>query len=204
MAVAPRTSIVALAVVFEAGIGVLALILGWALAIPLVDQLLITPKTVAWGMAATVPMVVVLAILASMQWSPCRKLLARVRDVAAPLFRDCSVWQLGIVALAAGMAEELLFRGVLQMEGTRIAGAATAIVLTSLVFGAMHALTPLYAIFAGFVSAYLGWLMVATDSLVPPIVAHAMYDWIALMYLVRYDRQTVEMAPTSTSGQGDT
>ncbi len=92
-----------------------------------------------------------------------------------------------------------MFRGVMQTATTRVTGAAAAIVVTSVVFGVAHALTPLYAILAGFVSAYLGWMMVATDSLVPPIVAHAAYDWIALIYIVRYDRSTGETAPASTS-----
>jgi CAAX protease family protein len=184
----PAPNIVARVIAFEAGLGVLAVALAWALGISFVDQLLVTPKTATLGIAGAVPMVVAMAILAVIPWSPSREIIVRVRDLVMPLFRESTVLQLGVIALAAGVGEELLFRGVMQTAATRVTGAAAAIVLTSVVFGVAHALTPLYAILAAFISAYLGWMMVATDSLVPPIVAHALYDWIALIYIVRYDR----------------
>jgi len=196
--------IVARVVAFEAGLGVLAVVLAWALGISFVDQLVVTPKTATLGIAGAVPMAVVMAILAAIPWSPTREILVRVRDLVTPLFRESTVLQLGVIALAAGVGEELLFRGVMQTAATRVTGAAAAVVLTSVVFGVAHALTPLYAILAAFISAYLGWMMVATDSLVPPIVAHAMYDWIALIYIIRYDRRTVEATGVSTPEQGDT
>lgn len=195
---------VARAVAFEAALSVLAVVLAWVLGISLVDQLLVTPKIATLGIVGAVPMVVAMAILAAIPWSPSREILARVRDLVTSLFRESTVLQLGIVALAAGVGEELLFRGVMQTAATRVTGAATAIVLTSLVFGLAHALTPLYAIVAAFISAYLGWMMVATDSLVPPIVAHAMYDWIALIYITQSVRQTTEATRVSTPEQGDT
>ncbi len=191
-------------VAFEASLGVLAALLGWAFGISLVDPLLVTPKKAALGIAAVVPMAVAMVILAAIPWSPSRALLVRMRDLVTPLFRDCTVLHLGVIALAAGVGEELLFRGVMQTAATRVTGVAAAIVLTSVIFGVAHALSPLYAILAGFVSAYLGGLMVATDSLVPPIVAHAVYDWFALIYIVRHDRRTFEADPVSTSEPGET
>jgi membrane protease YdiL (CAAX protease family) len=32
---------------------------------------------------------------------------------------------------------------------------------------------------------YFGWLLIASGSLWPPIVAHALYDFVALCYLLR-------------------
>jgi len=197
-------NIVARVVAFEAGLGVLAVGLAGAFGISLVDQLIVTPRTTTWGIAGAVPMLVVMAILAAIPWPPSQEILVRVRDVVTPLFRESTVLQLGVVALAAGVGEELLFRGVMQTATTRVTGAAAAIVLTSLVFGLAHAITPLYAMLAAFISAYLGWMMVATGSLVPPIVAHAIYDWIALVYIVRNDRRTVDAVQRSTPDPGKT
>lgn len=197
-------NIVARVVAFEAGLGVLAVGLAGAFGISLVDQLIVTPRTTTWGIAGAVPMLVVMAILAAIPWPPSQEILVRVRDLVTPLFRESTVLQLGVVALAAGVGEELLFRGVMQTATTRVTGAAAAIVLTSLVFGLAHAITPLYAMLAAFISAYLGWMMVATGSLVPPIVAHAIYDWIALVYIVRSDRRTVDAAQRSTPDPGKT
>ncbi len=197
-------NIVARVVAFEAGLGVLAVGLAGAFGISLVDQLIVTPRTTTWGIAGAVPMLVVMAILAAIPWPPSQAILVRVRDLVTPLFRESTVLQLGVVALAAGVGEELLFRGVMQTATTRVTGAAAAIVLTSLVFGLAHAITPLYAMLAAFISAYLGWMMVATGSLVPPIVAHAIYDWIALVYIVRNDRRTVDAVQRSTPDPGKT
>eukprot|EP00531_Pseudo-nitzschia_arenysensis_P019372 CAMPEP_0116124852 /NCGR_PEP_ID=MMETSP0329-20121206/5503_1 /TAXON_ID=697910 /ORGANISM="Pseudo-nitzschia arenysensis, Strain B593" /LENGTH=314 /DNA_ID=CAMNT_0003618863 /DNA_START=123 /DNA_END=1067 /DNA_ORIENTATION=+ len=84
---------------------------------------------------------------------------------------------------AAGIGEEMLFRGVMQFElGARFGSDVVAVALTSIVFGALHAVTPLYAGLAALASVYFGWLYLATGNLVIPIVTHAFYDWAALLY----------------------
>lgn len=84
---------------------------------------------------------------------------------------------------AAGIGEEMLFRGVMQFElGARLGSEVVAVGLTSIVFGALHAVTPLYAGLAGMASVYFGWLYLVTGNLVVPIVTHAFYDWAALLY----------------------
>jgi membrane protease YdiL (CAAX protease family) len=40
-------------------------------------------------------------------------------------------------------------------------------------------------VLAFLVSVYFGWLAVATNDLLPPILAHAIYDFFALVYLTR-------------------
>jgi uncharacterized protein len=92
--------------------------------------------------------------------------------------------QLAIVAstalgLAAGVGEEWLFRGVMQYS---LGNNVFAVGVTSIVFGALHAVTPLYALLAGSVSVYFGWLYLATGNLVVPMACHAFYDLIAIMY----------------------
>jgi len=84
---------------------------------------------------------------------------------------------------AAGIGEEMLFRGVMQFElGSRLGSEILAVGITSVVFGALHAVTPLYAILAAIASVYFGWLYLVTGNLVVPIVTHAFYDWAALLY----------------------
>jgi membrane protease YdiL (CAAX protease family) len=105
-----------------------------------------------------------------------------------------SVAALG-VGLAAGFGEELLFRGVVQtklvealqdmfIRTPSIADASTilAVLLSSLAFGALHAVTFMYFILATLGSIYFGYLMVAFDgNLAVPIVCHAFYDVAALV-----------------------
>ena len=38
---------------------------------------------------------------------------------------------------------------------------------------------------AGLIGLYLGWLWLAVGNLLVPIVVHALYDFVALMYLVK-------------------
>lgn len=82
----------------------------------------------------------------------------------------------------AGVGEEMLFRGVLQYELTSRLGQGIAIVLSSIIFGALHAVTPLYAILAGLASVYFGAIYIWSSNLAVPITAHAVYDLLALLF----------------------
>jgi uncharacterized protein len=42
-----------------------------------------------------------------------------------------------------------------------------------------------YAMLAGVIGLYLGWLWMATGELLLPIAVHALYDFLALVYLVK-------------------
>jgi membrane protease YdiL (CAAX protease family) len=102
------------------------------------------------------------------------------RVIVRPLFEHVTAAQIVVVSLLAGAAEELLFRGVLQT----LAGMPAA----SAIFGAVHIGGRGfigYGVWAACIGALFGWLMVTTGGLLAPIVAHAVYDALALAY-VRY------------------
>jgi membrane protease YdiL (CAAX protease family) len=63
-----------------------------------------------------------------------------------------------------------------------------ALVLTSVAFGLAHFLTLSYALLAALAGLYLGALYWAGGNLVIPIVAHALYDLVALLQLARMYR----------------
>jgi membrane protease YdiL (CAAX protease family) len=102
------------------------------------------------------------------------------RVIVRPLFEHVRVWHIVVISALAGAAEELLFRGVLQP----LAGLPAA----SVMFGAVHvggrSLLG-YGLWAACIGAVFGVLMVMTGGLLAPIVAHAVYDALALAY-VRY------------------
>ncbi|WP_375206014.1 CPBP family intramembrane glutamic endopeptidase [Hyphococcus sp.] len=102
--------------------------------------------------------------------------------------------RIAAMAVAAGVSEELLFRGVLQTWGAQHGPEILAIIITNIVFGMMHMRTALYAVIAGLVGFYLGVLYMLTDNLLAPIAAHTLYDAIALEYTRRavshYDLET--------------
>lgn len=93
--------------------------------------------------------------------------------------------RIAVMAIGAGIAEELLFRGVLQTWIAGFAPVAIAILASNILFGMMHMRTFLYALIAGLVGAYLGILYALTDNLLAPMVTHALYDAVALEYTRR-------------------
>jgi hypothetical protein len=48
-----------------------------------------------------------------------------------------------------------------------------------------HSVSAAYALVAGAVGLYLGSLYLITQNLLAPVVAHALYDFVALLVLVR-------------------
>ena len=106
-------------------------------------------------------------------------------EVIRPLFASCTVLDLAVISLLAGVGEEMLFRGVLQADFSQRWGLWTGIVAASLLFGALHPITPAYVVLAAGLGVYLGYLWVATGNLLVVIVAHALYDFLALVFLMR-------------------
>ena len=63
-----------------------------------------------------------------------------------------------------------------------------ALVMASLLFGAFHLITWTYAIIGAFIGVYLGLLWIWTGNLLTPMITHAVYDFMALVYFLRIRR----------------
>lgn len=140
-----------------------------------------------WGVVATVPCLV---LLFAMQYgsSPRMKQLADlVKFRVVPLFDAMPIWKLLIIAVMAGLGEELLFRWALQGGIEYLMGESygrwLALLVASLAFGICHYLSATYAVLAAGIGCYLGLLMILTGSWLTPTVTHALYDFVALLYL---------------------
>jgi len=79
----------------------------------------------------------------------------------------------------------LMFRGVLQTGIAQWTTPIAGLVAASLIFGALHAVTRLYFALTTLVGLFLGWLLMEFHDLTIPIVAHGLYDFVALLYLTR-------------------
>jgi membrane protease YdiL (CAAX protease family) len=185
MAIKQTANVVLLAVVFEGALG----LLGWTLAtwqnVPLITRL--TPTSGAWlrAAAASLPMFATLVYVTRSHWRPIVDLRTRVEWLVGELFRDVSWPGLAIISMAAGLGEELLFRGAIQPIAERWWGPSAGLIAASLLFGVVHAVTATYFLFATLVGFYLGWLAQHFDDLLTPVIVHALYDFAALLVLQR-------------------
>ncbi len=98
-----------------------------------------------------------------------------------------------VLCLAAGIGEEVAYRGMLfailaYLTGSQIA----AVLIASVAFGLAHAIQGRRGVFAIFVIALAAHgLVIYAGSLLPAIVAHAVYDAIAGWLIPRlYERDT--------------
>ena len=128
--------------------------------------------------AAAVLMALNLALLCRAPDVPGVRSVRRLyRDTLRPLFATVGLRDVVVIGIAAGVGEELAFRGALQAE----AGLATA----SVVFGILHVGgrdTVVFGAWVMVIGAGLGWLAEATGGLLAPIVAHGVYDAAAIAY----------------------
>ena len=172
----------AFAMLLETGLG----FLGWIVAawaeIPLRASLEVSWPAVARGLAACVPMLVCLFAIAYSRWPPLVQLRKQVETLVRELFADSTWLELALVCFAAGLGEELLFRGALQPWVARWTNPTFAIVAVGLLFGLAHSLSLTYFVAATLIGCYFGWLTAAYDDLVAPIVAHAVYDFVCAAF----------------------
>lgn len=183
--VAPsRRRILGLALAFELGLGVLALPLGWLFHVDPFAGLRVGWGTTAWGVVACLPLVALLPWLVRSRWKPVADIRELLERDFLPLFARSRSVDLALVAAAAGLGEELLFRAVLQTAAAVAVGPVPALVGASVLFGLAHAVTRAYAVLATLVGAYLGGLYLWTGELWLPVLAHALYDLVALRVLL--------------------
>jgi uncharacterized protein len=174
----------------EAGLLLLAWGLGRWLEVSPAAYFRLTPGTVLWGLLATAPLLLGLVWLLRSTAAPVRGLVDFVTEQIGPLVSRCTPLQLACLAAVAGISEEVLFRGVLQVGLDGWLPETGALVVASVAFGLVHAATRVYALFAGLVGFYLGSLFLWQSSLVPPILAHGLYDLVALNAVATRYRDT--------------
>jgi len=84
------------------------------------------------------------------------------------------------ICILTPISEELLFRGYILDSINRIHGKWPAILLSSLLFGLVH-FDPYIIGMATIGGVIYGWIRIRTGSLIPGIVAHAMWNTMALV-----------------------
>jgi membrane protease YdiL (CAAX protease family) len=112
------------------------------------------------------------------------------RTIVTPLCRALSPTQALIVALAAGIGEELFFRAALIPELSAIGGPVSAAIISGVLFGWLHFIgvsrrfAPVVGLYV-LLGIFLGALYVAVANIALLIAVHAMYDWCIILLVKR-------------------
>ena len=99
-----------------------------------------------------------------------------------PLARELDDTGAIVIAVMAGVGEELFFRGVLQHEvGIALSSAIFSVIHFGLLVREYWFVVAIYFL----VSIYFAFLYAASGMLIVPILAHVVYDWLVLRRIRR-------------------
>ncbi len=172
-----RYEFLTLAVLFEGGLIGIASALGWWFGVDPLAHFAWSASGLYWGLVATVPMFGLFLVTNRFPIGPLRGIKQFLHDALGPSLVACRWYDLLLLAAVAGMGEELLFRGVLQpLLGN---------FWSNVIFGLAHLITLPYAILAGLIGGYLGWLLDQSDNILAPIITHGLYDFLAFLVVAR-------------------
>jgi membrane protease YdiL (CAAX protease family) len=194
---AQPTMITAIALATEGGLIALALLIAswwghnpWGTLTWSFEAIEVNMRAAGQGALAALPLFVGLIFFDRFPLGFFRSLKNSVEREVVPLFANATIGEFALISIAAGFGEELFFRGLLQSGlAEELSGPyrlTLAVGIASVVFGVCHWLNSAYALMATVIGVYLGVLLLYTDNLLAPIVAHALYDFLALCYLVAW------------------
>lgn len=185
----PAPNFAVMAATFEGSLVFVALSLGWAFDIFPLETLHWSWMHLGLGVLATIPPLVLLGACIYLPWQPFRQIILLSEQTILPLFRTCRPMEIAVIALLAGLGEEMLFRPIVQEGMAREIGLpfgpVVGLVVAAIIFGLLHKLTITYAILAGLIGLYLGIIWMLSGNLLVPITAHALYDFLAIVILLK-------------------
>lgn len=180
--------------VFEAGIGLMALWLGWWFDVNPLRSLVFGPVAVAWGLGGAAVLFLLLLISDRFKLPQFRVIKKLLIELLGEALSNCRAYEIVLLAVVVGFCEELMFRGLLQPWIEQSAGYAHGLFWSNVIFGLVHCATLAYGILAGITGMFLGWLMDASGerNLLAPMITHGVYDYLAFLWVVRAYRQQHE------------
>ena len=184
-----RGRVFAVAIILESALGFAGIVLAFWREIPLFARLELTTESLSRGVLACLPMLLLMGVVTTSRWAPLVRLTQQVESIVREMFASSHWLEIAMISLAAGVGEEILFRGALQPWIASLVNPWFALSVVSLLFGLAHAMSITYLVVATLIGFYLGWLAMEYDDLIAPIVAHALYDFVALVFVQRRVRR---------------
>jgi len=181
---------------FEASLAVVAVFLGWVADIDPIQNIYFSETAIAYGVIGTVPLFLMFLALERMQGESVVNIRKLLLNTLGPGLHRYHWTDLFMLAAIAGVSEELLFRGVIQPWIEASWGIAAGLIVSNIIFGLVHAVTPLYAVLAAIVGIYLGLSLDygGDRNLLTPIIIHGFYDFLAFVALMRVYRASLKVA----------
>lgn len=178
-------SMLRMAVFVEGGMGLVAIALGMLFGYNPLTMIHVEPERWkdALGLLTLLPMLVGFFLVARLSFFD--DLRKRMDELILPIFKGLYLSDLFWLSILAGVGEELLFRGFLHLWMLDWLGLYGAVMVTSVVFGLLHWITPAYGILAGIMGLLMSASLIYTDNLLVPILIHGIYDFFALWYYLR-------------------
>lgn len=99
-------------------------------------------------------------------------------------FKSRSIAEIAFFCVCVAFGEELLFRAFL-LSGTCAIGVPPegALILSSLIFGVLHAYTTLYIVLASLAGMLFGAMFLSTGNMLTPFVVHFLYDFLTIIVM---------------------
>lgn len=181
---------------FEGSLVLIAMIIGWFTDINPFAHIHYSEAALFTGIVATLPLFLMLMALYLMPIAAMEEIRKTLLRTLGPLMRDYRWYDLLVLAAIAGITEEILFRGILQPWLENHWGMTVGLIASNIIFGLVHAVTPMYALLATSIGIYLGLVLDfgGQRNLLTPIVVHGFYDFLAFLVMMHhYHKQQNEI-----------
>ena len=161
------------------------------------EFIIFNEQAVINGIMGTLPLCLIFIALNQLQLDSLQKIRLVLHQTLGTSLHKHHWADLFVLAAIAGISEEILFRGVIQPWMENLWGVVAGILVSSIIFGLVHAVTALYFVMATAVSIYLGLYLGydSTRNLLTPIIIHSLYDFFAFVVILhsyRLEQQKVK------------
>ena len=181
--------------VVETVLAAVGLVVGWWIGTPILEVTRVDLPSGVLALAATLPLVALVFWGMRTESAFLARLLEPIRETLVPLFSKCSLLELLLISIMAGIGEEVFFRGFLQGSLGRVVNPWIALALVSALFGLAHYVSLSYAIITGLLGVYMGTLLLLTGNLFVAVAVHALFDFFAILLISR-----MTLSPVSAPG----
>ncbi len=177
--------VIILGVFAEGGMAPLAVLLGWFLSRSPLQEFSWDPGAALLGMAAALPPLAAMLTLLRHPFGRFVPVKRFFEDELLPLLNNSRWEDLVLIAIAAGVGEEMLFRGLFQSILMDVLGTWSGVVLSSVLFAALHPISIPYFHVMFALGFYLGTLRALSENLLTTMTCHGTYLFLLLARLLR-------------------